>query len=167
MPSSRGSSWPREWTQVSRIWGGFFIVWAIREVKILLPGCFINNKPLFLIVLEDRNSKIMVPADSVSGENTLPHWQYFSHYNITAKRHRGLCGVPLIKVVIQSHDLSISQRTNLLIPSHSIFSSVQFSRSVVSDSLRPHESHCTPGLPVHPQLPEFTQTHVHRVDDAI
>ena len=24
-----------------------------------------------------------------------------------------------------------------------------------------------PGLPVHHQLPEFTQTHVHRVDDAI
>ena len=25
----------------------------------------------------------------------------------------------------------------------------------------------TPGLPVHHQLPEFTQTHVHRVRDAI
>ena len=25
----------------------------------------------------------------------------------------------------------------------------------------------TPGLPVHYQPPEFTQTHVHRVDDAI
>ena len=25
----------------------------------------------------------------------------------------------------------------------------------------------TPGLPVHHQLPEFTQTHVHRVGDAI
>ena len=28
-------------------------------------------------------------------------------------------------------------------------------------------NHSTPGLPVHPQLPEFTQTHVHRVSDAI
>ena len=42
----------------------------------------------------------------------------------------------------------------------SIFSSVQFSRSVMSDSLQP-------GLPVHHQLPEFTQTHIHRVSDAI
>jgi len=25
----------------------------------------------------------------------------------------------------------------------------------------------TPGLPVHHQLPEFTQTHVHRVSDAV
>ena len=45
-------------------------------------------------------------------------------------------------------------------------SSVQFSHSVVSNSLRPHESqHTRP--PVHHQLPEFTQTHVHWVSDAI
>ena len=42
----------------------------------------------------------------------------------------------------------------------------QFSRSVVSDSLRPHESqHARP--PCHHQLPEFTPTHVHQVSDAI
>ena len=46
------------------------------------------------------------------------------------------------------------------------FSSVQFSRSVMSNSLRYHESQHT-GLPVHHQLLEFTQTHVHRVGDAI
>ena len=28
-------------------------------------------------------------------------------------------------------------------------------------------NHWTPGLPVHHQLPQFTQTHVHQVDDAI
>ena len=28
-------------------------------------------------------------------------------------------------------------------------------------------THSTPGLPVHHQIPEFTQTHVHRVSDAI
>ena len=37
--------------------------------------------------------------------------------------------------------------------------SVQFSHSVVSDSLRPHGMQHT-SLPVHHQLPEFTQTHV-------
>ena len=40
------------------------------------------------------------------------------------------------------------------------FSSIQFSHSVVFNSSRP-------GLPVHHQLLEFTQTHVHRVSDAI
>ena len=28
-------------------------------------------------------------------------------------------------------------------------------------------NHSSPGLPVHHQLPEFTQTHIHRVTDAI
>ena len=42
------------------------------------------------------------------------------------------------------------------------FSSVQFSRSVVSDSCDPMDC-STPGLPVHHQFPEFTQTHVHWV----
>ena len=31
MPSSRGSSQPRDWTQVSHIAGWFFTVWATRE----------------------------------------------------------------------------------------------------------------------------------------
>ena len=42
----------------------------------------------------------------------------------------------------------------------------QFSRSVVSDFCDPMDR-STPGLPVHHQLPEFTQTHIHRVGDAI
>ena len=45
-------------------------------------------------------------------------------------------------------------------------SSVQFSRWVVSDSLRPMNC-STPGLPVHHKLPEFTQTQVNRVGDTI
>ena len=59
------------------------------------------------------------------------------------------------------------------------------SRSVMSNSFWPHGlyqfssvtqscptlcdpmNHITPGLPVHHHLPEFTQTHIHRVSDAI
>ena len=47
--------------------------------------------------------------------------------------------------------------------------SVQFSsvaQSVVSDSLQPHElQHARPPCPS--PIPEFTQTHVHQVGDAI
>ena len=44
--------------------------------------------------------------------------------------------------------------------------SVQSRHSVVSDSFQPHElQHARPPCPS--QLPEFTQTHVHRVRDAI
>ena len=47
-----------------------------------------------------------------------------------------------------------------------LFGLVQFSRSVVSNSLQPMD--CSmPGFPVHHQLPEPTQTHVHGVGDAI
>ena len=49
--------------------------------------------------------------------------------------------------------------------SNSIFT-VKFSRSVVSDSLRPHElQHARPPCPS--PTPGVTQTHVHRVGDAI
>ena len=48
------------------------------------------------------------------------------------------------------------------------FSSVQFSSVAQSCSAFCDPMNCsTPGLPVHHQLPEFTQTHIHRVSDAI
>ena len=37
IPFSRGSSWPRDWTQVSCIAGIFFTVWANREALLLFP----------------------------------------------------------------------------------------------------------------------------------
>jgi len=47
-------------------------------------------------------------------------------------------------------------------------SSVQFSSVAQSCPTLCDPMNCsTPGLPVHQQLPEFTQTHVHRVSDAI
>ena len=46
-------------------------------------------------------------------------------------------------------------------------SSVQFSSVAQSCPTLCNPMNCrTPGLPVHQQLPEFTQTHVHRVSDA-
>ena len=65
--------------------------------------------------------------------------------------------------------LGLGAHNVLFVPSKSLFpqfSLVQFSCSVVSDSLWPH------GLqharhPVHHQFPKFNQTHVHWVGDAI
>ena len=46
------------------------------------------------------------------------------------------------------------------------FGSVQFSRSGMSDFLQPHElQHARPPCPS--QIPDLTQTHAHRVSDAI
>ena len=48
------------------------------------------------------------------------------------------------------------------------FSSVQFISVAQSCPTLCDPVNCsTPGLPVHHQLPEFTQTHVHQVGDAI
>ena len=79
---SRGSSWPRNQTQVSCIAGMFFTNWALRE------ALFFN-----------------IRSDQI--------------------------------------------------------------RSVTQSCLTLCDPLCTPGLPVHYQLPGFTQTHVHRVSDAI
>ena len=49
-----------------------------------------------------------------------------------------------------------------------LLSSVQFSSVAQSRlTLCDPKNRSTPGLPIHHQLPEFTQTHVHRVSDAI
>ena len=53
-------------------------------------------------------------------------------------------------------------------PRNKPLSSVQFSSVAQScPTLCDPMNRSTPGLPVHHQLPEFTQTHVHRVSDAI
>ena len=55
------------------------------------------------------------------------------------------------------------RRYNTAVSGSVQFSSVAQSCLTLCDPM----SHSTPGLPVHQQLPEFTQTHVPRVGDAI
>ena len=57
-----------------------------------------------------------------------------------------------LKGAIRARDLKFSQ-----------FSSVAQSCPTLCNPM----NHRTPGLPVHRQLPEFTQTHVHQVSDAL
>ena len=52
-PFSRGSSWPRNWTRVSCIAGGFFTNWAIREAiyfqsmfQLVLFSPLLDNGPI-------------------------------------------------------------------------------------------------------------------------
>ena len=56
-------------------------------------------------------------------------------------------------LLLESHEMSVLNES---------FTSVQFSPVAQSYPM----SRSTPGLPVHHQFPEFTQTHVHRVSDA-
>ena len=61
---------------------------------------------------------------------------------------------------LKPSSLNFFLRTVLLL---SQFSSVAQSCLTICDPM----DRSTPGLPVHHQLPEFTQTHVHQVRDAI
>ena len=64
--------------------------------------------------------------------------------------------------------LILSSFSSSLLSCVLLFSSGQFSSVAQScPTLCAPMNHSTPGLPVHHQLPEFTQTHVHRVGDAI
>ena len=75
----------------------------------------------------------------------------------------------LIYLNILWRDFKLKSKLNFFFSHWSIFfsfSSFQFCPSVVSDSLWPM-NRSSSGLPGHHQLLEFTQTHVHRVSDAI
>ena len=77
-----------------------------------------------------------------------PYWLYTISY----------IGYITLLVIYSSVSIS-SQASDLSVQ----FSSVTQPCLTLCDPM----NHSTPGLPVHHQLPEFTQTHVHRVGDAI
>ena len=61
------------------------------------------------------------------------------------------------------NSLFSDSQLNVLLKSSVQFSSVAQSCPTLQDPM----NRSTPGFPVHHQLPEFTQTHVQRVSDAI
>ena len=90
-----------------------------------------------------------------------------------------LCISPFFFVFVKilTHELSFTYKTKFLLPFDTNpegtlvfqlvffnqFSSVAQSYPTLCDPM----NHSIPGLHVHHQLPEFTQTHIHRVGDAI
>ena len=77
---------------------------------------------------------------------------------------------PKISIIMNQSEIKTQTATFVAssVLSQKLFSSVQFSSVTQSCPTLCDPMNCsTPGLPVHHQLPEFTQTHVHRVGDAI
>ena len=90
-------------------------------------------------------------------------------FSITLE-HRSLClfrdifywkNKRITKILLTSFSSFIT--SNYFVRTSVQFSSVAQSCSTLYDSM----NLSTPGLPVHHQLPGFTQTHAHRVSDAI
>ena len=86
-------------------------------------------------------------------------------------RRRGQQRTRLLDGITDSMDMNLSKLWEIVKDReawHVVvqFSSVQFNRSVMSDSLRPHGlQHAR--LPCPSPTPRATQTHVHRIGDAI
>ena len=60
------------------------------------------------------------------------------------------------------------KRIKIIFPQNPTLSSVQFNSVAQLCPTLCNPMNCsTPGIPVHHQLPEFTQTHFHQVCDAI
>ena len=101
-------------------------------------------------------------------KTTLKTSAFGSFTNLTSQS-----SVSFIKIVMATITPIIKktlkpQKLELLLQFPLLFLSVQFSSVAQScPTLCDSMNRSTPGLPVHHQLPEFTQTHVHRVGDAI
>ena len=65
------------------------------------------------------------------------------------------------------HTLSLPPYVQAISKSCGVYWIVQFSCSVAQSCLCDPMDYSTPDLPVHYQLPEFTQTHIHCFGDAI
>ena len=88
---------------------------------------------------------------------------------------QNLCNLPFLcslnfttyyQLPTSASQFQLCKSVNLIDSFH--FISVQFSSVAQScPTLCDPMNRSTPGLPVHHQLPEFTQTHAHRVSDAI
>ena len=99
--------------------------------------CFSSINLLYLLG-EDSQTKL---SPSIAHSGSLNHGIYHSFIEILTS-----------KLLIQNHiDISVQ------------FSSV----AQLCPTLCNPMNRSTPGLPVHHQLPEFTQTHAHQVADAI
>ena len=106
-----------------------------------------------------RQYKPSVDFFNLSSVTEIFNCPELSYWFIVISRFLGECPMILLRI---RKNLNMCFWISWIYLKHE---SVQFSCSVVSDC---DPMDCsTPGFPVHHQLPELAQTHVHRVTDAI
>ena len=90
--------------------------------------------------------------------------------NLEKEEQKWMYHAPWLQTTLQSYQnkiiLAQKQTQRSMVQNRESRSKLSSVQSLsVSDSLQPM-NRSTPGLPVHHQLPESTQTHIHVVDDA-
>ena len=139
-----------------------------------------NGKPLQFSCLEnpmnsmkrqkDRTLKDELPRLVSAQHATRDHWRNNSRKNEETEPKQKQCQV-VDAIGDKSKVRCFKEQLgtwNVKSTNQSKFSSVQFSSVTQScPTLCDPMNRSMPGLPVHHQPPEFTQTHIHRVSDAI
>jgi len=136
-------------------------------------GYFTNTKQLFVLnSCQVMSDLFMIPwtaAHQASLSFTIS-WnlpKFTSIASVVPSNHVNTCSV-LKVLVLHVYRIRCSWTWTLMQIETCVFSSVQFSSVAQSGpTLCDPMNRRTPGFPVHHQLPEFTQTHVHWVSDAI
>ena len=138
--SSRGSSQPRDWTRIFCIGRKVLYCWATWEAHI----CHESESEVVQSYLT-----LCDPVDCSSSGSSV----------------HGILQARILEWVAISFSRGSSwpmDRTQVSCITDQIRSLAQSCPTLCDPMNR-----STPGLPVHHQIPEFTQTHVHRVSDAI
>ena len=111
-----------------------------------------------------RNAGLEETQDGIKiARKNINNLRYADDSNLMAESEEELKSL-LLKVREESEKIGLKlniQKTKIM--ASGPISSVAQSCPTLCDLM----NRSTPGLPVHHQLPEFTQTHVHRVGDAI
>ena len=103
----------------------------------------IRQCDIIYIAIENRKSAVYVDGKRIETNYSLDYWKKSLNPKIFAQPHSSFLVNLCYVEEINKDFVKIKQK-----PMKSLFSSVQFSRSVVSDSLRPHESqHARPPCP--------------------
>ena len=145
-------------------------IWVSSLVK-----CLFKSFPIFIIFLQFWEFwEILLNILVTSFKYIYILFSHFSYVQLWAPlsmeilqaKNTGVGYQSLLQGIFPTQELNPGLPHCRQILYHVLFSSVQFSSSVMSDSLRPHEpQHSRPACPS--PMTESIQTHVHWVSDAI
>ena len=142
----------------------------------------LNSRKLWCVISNSINSYSLFLKDSAQetccillNHYKFPSKNYWAHNilflqldELNKDLSQCLLCLKLKKLIGWSKIIFLVSEFIVLMKSVSSFLYIQFSSVAQSClTLRDPMNHSTPGLPVHHQLQEFTQTHIHRVSDAI